>query len=71
MQLTMRPGNGVVFCAPQAGRMVFAADFRDLAITTVVSPLDEKLASVNTLGKLRNRVFDFFADLIGEFFGAE
>src|SRR4029077_4881331 len=57
----MRLRERIVLRPPEAGRMVLAADFCDVAVPAIFSRLDKEPPVLNSSGEVGNRVPNFFA----------
>src|SRR5215467_5553029 len=65
-QLPMRVRKWIILRPPEAGWMVLTADFRHVAVPTILSRLDKKPPVLNASGEVGNRVSNFFADFAGK-----
>src|ERR1700741_4924101 len=66
----MRFGQRIVLGAPQARRMVFAADRRRVAVAAVDAAVDEETALPNAIDQIGDGAFGCRADLVGKSFAA-
>src|SRR4029453_14482389 len=57
----MRGGERIVLPPREAGRMVLAADFCDVAVPAIFSRLDKEPPVLNSSGEVGNRFPKFFA----------
>src|SRR5262249_62027292 len=62
----MRVREWIIPRPPEAGWMVLTADFRHVAVPTILSRLDKKPPVLNASGEVGNRVSNFFADFAGK-----
>src|SRR4029453_2582567 len=62
----MRGGGRIFPPPPEAGRMVLAADFCDVAVPAIFSRLDKEPPVLNSSGEVGNRVPNFFAYFPGK-----
>jgi hypothetical protein len=59
----MRVRERIVLCPPEAGRMVLAADFCDVAMPAIFSWLDKEPPVFDSSGEVGNRIPNLFAYL--------
>src|SRR5262245_3265828 len=62
----MRVRERIILRPPEAGCMVFTADFGNVAVPAIFSRLDKESPVLNSSGKVGNRVPNFFADFAGK-----
>ena len=62
----MRVRERIVLRPPEAGRMVLAADFCDVAVPAILSRLDKEPPALNSSGEVGNRIPNFFAYFPGK-----
>src|SRR5215813_2994215 len=62
----MRAREWIILRPPEAGWMVLTADFRHIAVPTILTRLDKKPPVLNASGEVGNRVSNFFADFAGK-----
>ena len=66
----MRFGYRIVLGAPQARRVVFAADRRRVAVAAVLAAIDKEMAFAHAIGEISDGLFGCCTDFVGETFAA-
>src|SRR5262245_31638971 len=69
-QSAMGFGHRIVLGAPQARRMVFAADRCRVTVAAVSAAVDEETTQTNAIGKISDGLFGCRADFVGKSFTA-
>src|SRR5262244_3398423 len=62
----MRAREWIILRPPEAGWMVLTADFRHVAVPTILTRLDKEPPVLNSSGEVGNRISNFFADFAGK-----